>query len=301
MAQDRNEINGTAEIKSEIERTRIEMRETIGEIQDRLRPDHLLQQAKDGVTEAAAGKVRNIMRSTGETAQAVAEQARGIGSHLAWYAREHPIRMAITAGALTWWMLRGRNRPGDWAGASEASWERDGTSPDDDTDPAYTSGTDGSLRDKVGEYASSARETAGEYASSARETAAEYAESARSTARRASEGVRTAATAASARAQQRLRQASASADRFVHENPLAAGAVALAAGVAIGLSVPATELENRTMGEARDTAWQKASEVARNLGQNVTQKLQSVAETVVADAVTATKQGPTSEPSQGRV
>ena len=65
MAQERNEItqgsNETAEIKSEIERTRVEMSETLGEIQERLRPDHLIQQAKDTVTEATTGKVRNIM------------------------------------------------------------------------------------------------------------------------------------------------------------------------------------------------------------------------------------------------
>jgi ribosomal protein L19E len=36
----------SAAIKREIEQTRIEMSETIGEIQERLRPEHLLQQAK---------------------------------------------------------------------------------------------------------------------------------------------------------------------------------------------------------------------------------------------------------------
>ena len=40
----------TESIKREIEQTRVVMSETIGEIQDRLRPDHLLQQANDGVT-----------------------------------------------------------------------------------------------------------------------------------------------------------------------------------------------------------------------------------------------------------
>ena len=53
VAQEPNEMNAshseTDEIQREIERTRVEMSETIGEIQDRLRPDHLLQQAKDGV------------------------------------------------------------------------------------------------------------------------------------------------------------------------------------------------------------------------------------------------------------
>ena len=39
----------TESIKREIEQTRVVMSETIGEIQERLRPDQLLQHAKDGV------------------------------------------------------------------------------------------------------------------------------------------------------------------------------------------------------------------------------------------------------------
>ena len=41
----------TESIKREIERTRVVMSETIGEIQDRLRPDYLVLQATDGVRE----------------------------------------------------------------------------------------------------------------------------------------------------------------------------------------------------------------------------------------------------------
>ena len=83
MAQERNPVGSseTAEIKSEIERTRVEMSETLGEIQDRLRPDHLLQQARDGVTTAAKGKVRNIMSSAGDTAGMVAARARWVATY----------------------------------------------------------------------------------------------------------------------------------------------------------------------------------------------------------------------------
>ena len=116
----------TESIKREIEQTRVVMSETIGEIQDRLRPDHLLQQAKDGVREAAAGKVRSIMHSANERAQLAAERAREVGNHLAWYAKEHPIRMAITAGVITWWAMRGRSdRSQQWYGAADTSWDYD--------------------------------------------------------------------------------------------------------------------------------------------------------------------------------
>jgi ElaB/YqjD/DUF883 family membrane-anchored ribosome-binding protein len=280
----------TDEIQREIARTRVEMSETIGEIQDRLRPDHLLQQAKDGVREAATGKVKTIMHSASETAHDAAVTARGYGNHLAWYAREHPIRIAITAGVATWLMLRSRSsRPQEWYGASETSWDRDEYRDD------YAS-MEPSVRDRarnaalaaretVGEYASSARETASEYAASARDTVNEYAASAASTARSASQRVATAASSASR-----------TTNDWVHENPLAAGAVAVAIGAAIGLAVRATEYEDRTLGATRDQAMEKAKAVANNLKQNVGEKVATYAENVVSESVS----NAAAEPPMGR-
>jgi ElaB/YqjD/DUF883 family membrane-anchored ribosome-binding protein len=288
----------TNSIKREIERTRVEMSETIGQIQDRLRPDHLLQQAKDGVTEAAAGKVRNIMYSAGETAQTVATRARGVGGYLACYATDHPIRVAVTVGALTWWTLRGRNRSEDWYGTAETAWDRDNYGSGEtlsDKAGAYAS----SARETVAEYASSARQTVGEYTTAARETAGEYAESARDQARRASERARSAANTASVRARETWQQTSTSVDHFVHDHPMAAGALAVAVGAAIGLCVPATEIENRTMGETRDQAWARASRVARDLKENVTQRVTSVAEGVMGESLTGERQAST-ESDMGR-
>ncbi len=128
LAQDRRSdpAYDTAGIKREIEKTRVEMSETLGEIQERLQPSHLIQQAKDtmseAVTEAATGKVRNIMQSAGETATMVADQTRDAGRNVADYVRTHPLQMAVLAGGVTWWLLRGRDRSDDWAGASEG-WQ----------------------------------------------------------------------------------------------------------------------------------------------------------------------------------
>ena len=146
MAEERNPVAPKSDsdaIRNAIERTRAELGETLGEIQDRLQPEHLLQQARDGVADAAAGKVRTMMNSAGETAGAAAARARDTGNYLARYAQEHPIRIAVTAGALAWWMLRGRDR--DYDGINDTSW--------DDEDVVYGSDRR-SLRDRVGDYAS---------------------------------------------------------------------------------------------------------------------------------------------------
>jgi ElaB/YqjD/DUF883 family membrane-anchored ribosome-binding protein len=312
VAQERNEIDArreTAEIKSEIERTRVEMSETLGEIQERLRPEHLIQQAKDTVSDAATGKVRNIMQSAGETATMVADQTKYAGRSVADYVRTHPVQMALVAGGITWWLLRGSDRSDDWEGASEG-WQ-DSRRLDTDYGTDYAYGEDRSLREKVGEYAATARDTVGGYAASARQTVSEAAEAARCQALKASERVSGAAYAAServssaaqtasVRAQETWRTTSTSVDNWVHEYPLAAGAIAVAVGAAIGLSVPGTEIENRTLGEKRDQALERAKIAARQVKENVTQKVQNVAESVL-DEVTTTPTGSTIEPSQGRV
>jgi Protein of unknown function (DUF3618) len=286
VAQERNEMssNETAEIKNDIERTRVEMSETLGEIQERLRPDHLIQQAKDTVTDAATGKVRNIMHSAGETATIVADQTRYASRSVADYVRMHPVQMALIAGGITWWLLRSRGTSDDWEGASEG-WQ-DGPGYDEGFSAGYSvNETDRPLTAKVGEYASSARESVGEYASTA------------------ASGVRTAgrrvvgATATAARSTtQGIRRAGTTMNDWTHEYPLAAGAIAVAVGAAVGLSAPATEWENRTMGEKRDLAMERARAAARDLKENVTQKVQNVTDTVVstANAISSAATTPTS-------
>jgi len=306
VAEERNPLNAaspdTAAIKSEIERTRVEMSETIGEIQDRLRPDHLLQQAKDGVREAAAGKVRNIMSSAGEKASVAATRARGAGEYLTDYAKAHPIRIAITIGAVAaFWVMRSRNQSDMWYDGSAAteSW--------DDTD-SYGNGRSlrsrvGEYAGKAGEYASTAKQAAGEYASTAKQAVGEYASSARQAAGEyASSAAQTAGEyAAAARenaryASQRARAAAASTNDWVSENPVAAGAIALAVGAAVAMMLPQSELENRAMGGTRDQAWERARRAASNLTDNVTRKVESVAENLVGDSLKGTDNGSPSEP-----
>jgi ElaB/YqjD/DUF883 family membrane-anchored ribosome-binding protein len=260
------------------------MSETLGEIQDRLRPDHLLQQAKDGVREAAAGKVKNIMSSAGEKASVAATRARGAGGYLTDYAKAHPVRMAVTIGAVAaFWIMRSRNQSDMWYDGSAASesW--------DDTDSQGYGGS--SLRSRVGDYASSAREkageyaaSAGEYASSARQAVGDYASSAMESAGDYAMAARENARYASQRVRRAASSATSTTTDWVSENPLAAGAIALAVGAAIAAMLPQSELENRALGGTRDQAWERARRAAADLTDNVTRKVESVAENFVGEA-----------------
>jgi ElaB/YqjD/DUF883 family membrane-anchored ribosome-binding protein len=269
----------TEEIKHEIERTRIEMSETLDEIQDRLRPDHLLQQARDGVTQAAAGKVKHIMSTARDTASNLGSRARGAGTYVADCATEYPIATAVTVGALTWWMLRGRSRGSDeWLGAVDGNW--------DDAE-AINVGDNRTVRDRVGEYASTARETVSEYASSARDTVGAYASTARDTASEYADSARESARRASMRVRTAASSAGTNVDEWVRANPMAAGAIALAIGAAIGLSAPRTELEDVSLGETRDRALERGRQIAKNLKQNVTEKVTTAAENLVGNSLTS--------------
>jgi ElaB/YqjD/DUF883 family membrane-anchored ribosome-binding protein len=259
-----------AAIRSEIERTREEMTDTIDEIQERLRPGHLLQQAKEGVTDAATEKARQIMQSAGETAHGVADSAQDAGRRTMSYAQSHPGQMALVAGGLTWWLLRRASRSSydGWNSRRRVGSYGEDRYPSESGDYAEAN------------YASQPPTGDGVRMRDARDTVGEYADSARDTARQMRERVRGLASGASSRTRQGWRRTTASVDDWVHEHPLAAGAVAVAVGAAIGISAPRSRLEDRTMGDTRDEALETAGRKAQELKENVQQKVQDVAGSV---------------------
>ena len=71
----------------------------------------------------------------------------------------------------------------------------------------------------------------------------------------------------------------------LQENPLVIGAMALVAGLGLGLAVPETAYEHKTLGKTRDQLLDKATEAASDLGHKVT----AVASTAVHEAVETAK------------
>lgn len=78
-------------------------------------------------------------------------------------------------------------------------------------------------------------------------------------------------------------------DAAVHtmdDNPLLLGAVALGAGVAVGLSIPTTESENKLVGQYRDRFMAKAKEKAREVGEIAKEAARAAADTGAEKAKT---------------
>ena len=78
----------------------------------------------------------------------------------------------------------------------------------------------------------------------------------------------------------------------LQENPLVIGAMALVAGLGLGLAVPETSYENKALGKTRDQLLDKATEAASDL----TQKVTTVAHTAVHEAI---ESGKTEAKNQG--
>jgi hypothetical protein len=65
----------------------------------------------------------------------------------------------------------------------------------------------------------------------------------------------------------------------LHQRPLVLGAVALAFGAAVGLSLPRTHREDALVGEVRDQLLHKAQEATGDAAQAVQQLAKKAAET----------------------
>src|SRR5687768_14210941 len=106
IERDDSDDDETDRIKADIEETRAEMGQTLNEIQERLSPEHLMDQVKETVREATIGKVERVMETVNEKISNVTEPAmdalgnageklKQTGSSLTSTVRRNPIPFAL--------------------------------------------------------------------------------------------------------------------------------------------------------------------------------------------------------------
>ncbi len=250
-----NQRKSSEELERDIAHTRAEMDETVGEIQERLRPERLRRQAKHTVRETAR------------------DTARGASSTMIDTIKENPIPSLIAGLSVGWLVARGSHHTPRQQQSSHDGQARPYAAPPyyrEEYDPAtyeteaydtetYDTGQeDRSMRDRAGETAQHTQEKAKHMGRQARHKAEHLGE----------------------RAQHQARRAPDRMSRMAHENPMALGTATLALGAFVGLMLPGTRKEDEMMGPARDRTMQKA----RAKAGDTMQRAERVAERTAEEA-----------------
>ena len=262
-------VEDTAAIRSDIERTRARLGATVEALGAQLNPSHLAQRAKDGLREATIGKVQHMASQTKER---LSEGGRGLAETI----RENPLPAAMAAAGIGWLLLRGRERPSPARYYDGEEIER--------THGRQDAGAGARIR----ELASSVGERMHDVTDKARETGQRISEKADSVAHKARETGHRISEKADSVAHSVKERSRMAADRVEHrfeENPLALGGVALALGMAVGMSLPRTRREVEMLGDKRDSLMEKAREQVAT----ATQKVEGVVEKVMPEVQSVVK------------
>ena len=263
-----------AEIRADIEETRIEMGGTLQELGDRLDPGNLVNQAKENVRDATIGRVE--------------ETAKGMSDMVMETIKRNPIPAAMAgAGLALLWKNRSGGSTGSSNGGSRYSAMYGTTSSYDQYGGQYSggqysggqysggqydqySGQQGGqgVTSKVGDAASTVGDNVTGAVGQVGNTVGQGVQTVGST---VGQGVQTVGSTVG----QGVQEASWRLERVMQSSPLAMTAIALGAGAVAGALVPETPQEQRVLGDAsrtigetvRDTVSQATDKAEEQLDQ----------------------------------
>lgn len=258
------------QIRSQIEKTRRDMSETIDEIQERLSYSNISEQvservgeaidsAKTTVYEATVGKAENFMKNVGREMRHMGREISKTEAGKTVVSNPVPFALIGLGAGILLLNAYGKNKSSRSGNGRE--YGRDHDSFAAKTAPSALK----SVEKKIG----------GAY-ESVSETASDAYENVSGLAGRAYEGVTQAAGSAYGSVSDAAHQAYEKAgefghearrqyDHYIEEKPLVVGALAFAVGAAVGFAIPSTRYESRLMGEARDQFMEKANRQVKGL------------------------------------
>ena len=245
----------TEQLRADIEDTRADMTQTINEIQERLSPEHLMDQAKEAVREATIGKVERVVGQFGETLSEVTEPARQmagragnaikeVGATVGNKIYQNPIPLALIGLGVGMLVMRSY-RGSDYSSSSSRKLSQGRRSNYELGDVGGDLGDARATRSTTGTGTSAMHQV--------KETATDLAHRSTETLNNLTTKARNSASMMTTRL-----------DRIMHENPLAVGAVAIAAGTAVGLMLPSTRVETEYIGETGERLVERVEDVARD-------------------------------------
>jgi hypothetical protein len=259
-------------LASEIDETRGDLTETVQAIGEKLDPANIAREASQSVQSAAMGKVDQMTYGAQETWRDV---RTGNTGSIVDTITSNPVPAGMVAlGLGMLFMSRGRQGGGDrgyryadkygargfyrqgdtdYAGRGRSSWEASewdrrtgGGSPVD-----RVGATVAGAGDRVSQAAGEAGQKAGQLLDDVGETAGQIPQQAGYV----------------------LEQGGSQVRRFLDENPLGAGVIALAAGAAVGMLLPSTPMEREAIGPVRDRVMDRVEDTAQQALDKVDQQV----------------------------
>ena len=302
--------NDPEAIADDIRETRAEMDETIGALSAKLDPSRLVDQAKEALTSSAkdAGQsMTDAFTSAAKDAgQSVMESFKD--SSFLDTIKENPVPAAAVGLSVAWFLSKmgeaetdryrderyratgdpyyaPRRRAGYGTSRRYAMYDDDRSYGDaayrGDYDRRAMDGSDDeSVKDKASDALDTAKDKASHLVDQAKDALSGSADATRDRAHQTGQQL-----------QRYERQAASWLDRQMTANPLAVGAVALAAGALVGLSVPETDAEHRAFGDQADDVKRQLAGVAseemdkvKGAAQDVAQQAKEKAASVADEA-----------------
>jgi len=289
----------SAALQGEIRETRQNMSQTVEEIEQKLKPERLkdealekvdelkaklkaelmeefeqaksklraeLQEAKGAVREATIGRVEHMVHDARET-------VNDAGTSFVHVVKANPIPAAMIGIGLGWLLVSARQRRDPYGyGSGRAPYSAFGM--EDDYEGSNSEfGREGSAQARARSWARDAQSRVGKTAHHLQDRASRLAQEAQQRVGETAHHLQDDAGRWVDQTQERLhhlsdeaareaREAEAYVQRAMQANPLAIGAVAFALGAATGLALPHSEREDQLLGSARDRLMERVEDVA---------------------------------------
>lgn len=252
-------------LKSEAEQNRQRLAEDVDALGAKVSVDNLKKEAKEVVSDMgrdAKAAVSDMGRKAVNEVQSVAQEAvtrtQRFSESLSQAVRENPVPAALAVASLGWLFYCAATRSRSDYSSRAAR---------------YSSHADQHFR-KPKEVLRSTRQKLEEATSEVKQHTREAAEHAQARAHELS------ARAHELREQagRQAREAGRWVEHTYQENPLLFGAATIGAGVALGLALPRTRVENQLLGEKRDQLIEQVKEKAETKAKEMERKVASKAE-----------------------
>jgi ElaB/YqjD/DUF883 family membrane-anchored ribosome-binding protein len=268
---DKHEPKTSEGLRADLDETRERVSSDVEALTDKLSPENLKAEAKQ-VAQRTWEEGRDLVREKlHERTERVRETVTRTENAVVGFIRENPVPLSLIGvgvGLMVWnarHKARSNGRGPDAAVVGRAA-VYDGN---DGDDASYAGGGASrklsQLQDRLHDGVSKIKHAASDTAQHAREGLQQLEH----------------------QAGQQAQRAKAMAEQAWQEEPLVLGAVALGAGLAIGLSIPATESEDQLVGQYRDQLFGSFKERARKLEGTAERALHAASDSVSENGVAA--------------